>query len=180
MTQQFVLQFHFAAFIGIGLQALAQELAHLRHIFTASHFLGEHIVQLIRGLHPDGMDHAVEFGVLTGQGFGMVLLREGNLDDNLFLGDLVHQLLFKAGNKHAAAQDQGLVLGGAACKLLAITITGIVQNHFISQLGGTILNDGDAGILLPQAFQIAVDLFFCDDVAFQLGLQAPVSKAHGK
>ena len=125
------------------------------------------------------MDFALEFCSLACQILGVVLLGKGDVHGHFFTGNLVQQLLFKAGNEAAAAQDQGLHFGGAAGKLLAVAETGVVQNHLIAVLGRTVLDGGNPGILLAQPLQLLVHFLLGHDMSVQFGLQAAIGKAHG-
>ena len=126
------------------------------------------------------MDHAPELCILTGQLFGMVLVGELDVNSDGGLADLVQQLILKTGDKHAAAQNQGLILCGSAGKLLAVAETCVIQHHLVTGLGGAILDHRDPGCLLLQPLDLTIHLCVSDDMLLILGLQAPICKFHWK
>ena len=84
------------------------------------------------------------------------------------------------GDEHAATEGQGLVLGGAAGELDTVAEACVIQNHFVTVLGGTVGDNGDAGILLAQTLKLAIYLRIGDDMAVTSGFQTTVSKTHKK
>ena len=65
-SQEQILQLHFAALVGIALHAFLHALTHFSQRFTAAHFLGKGVVQLIGGLHTNFVDLALKLGFLAG------------------------------------------------------------------------------------------------------------------
>ena len=85
-----------------------------------------------------------------------------------------YQGLFKDSEQWHVARKQ------IALELNAAAEAGIVQNNFIAQCGGAVGDLSDPGGLLLQTLELAVNLFTGDNMAFQVGLQAAISKTHGK
>ena len=162
----------------VVLQGAAHVLAHLLHGVALADLLSEGVVQLIAGVGADLVDVAVELGGLARQLRGVILGGERDGNGHIVADVGAHQLLLKAGDEHAAAQGQGLLLGGAAGKLDALGKSGIVQHQLVARGGGAAHNGHDTGIGLQEALQLAVDILRRHIHMLQLALQVQIGKAH--
>ena len=120
----------------------------------------------------------MELRLFAGQVLSVILGGESHLHDHLFAANLIQQLLFKTGNKHTAAQNQGLILCGTACELLTLTETGIIQNHLIALLGRAVGDLCDPGVHLLQTLQLTIHFLVGNNVLGQGSTQALVGKTH--
>jgi len=138
LTQESVLQIHFALLICIGLHALAQLGAHFVNGLAAAHFLGKSIVQLIGALDADFVNQAAEFRSLAGQCIGMILLREGDVNGNLLTGSFVIEKIYAIPG-----------MGG-------YFVNSVTQRDYTTIMGMTIFY---AAFLIAMIF--IVDIFYC-------------------
>ena len=93
---------------------------------------------------------AAELGVLARQLRGVILGGERDGDGHIVADVGAHQLLLEAGDKHAAAQGQGLHLSGAAGELDALGKSGVVQHQLVAQCGGPSGDGDNAGVGLQK------------------------------
>ena len=93
---------------------------------------------------------AAELGVLARQLWGVILGWERDGDGHIVADVGAHQLLLEAGDKHAAAQGQGLHLSGAAGELDALGESGVVQHQLVACRGGPSGDGDNAGIGLQK------------------------------
>ena len=124
------------------------------------------------------MNLALEFCLLAGKIGGVILLGKGHMDSHFLLADLVQQLLLEAGDEHAAAQNQRLVLSGAAGELDTVTEACVIQNHLVTVLGGAVGHNSNAGILLAQTLQLTIHFRIGHNMTVTGGTEATVSKTH--
>ena len=112
----------------VVLQSLAHVLTHLLHVLALADLLGEGVVQLVAVMGTDLVNMAAELGVLARKLRGVILGGERDRYGHIVSDVGAHQLFFKAGDKHTAAQCQRLLFGGAAGELHALGISGIIQH----------------------------------------------------
>ena len=134
----------------VVLQSLAHVLAHLLHVLALADLLGEGVVQLVAVMGTDLVNMAAELGVLARQLWGVILGWERDGDGHIVADVGAHQLLLEAGDKHAAAQGQGLFFGGAAGELDALGKSGVVQHQLVAQCGGPSGDGDNAGVGLQK------------------------------
>ena len=122
--------------------------------------LGELVVELgLDGLL-DLVDPALEGRFLAGKLLGIVL-GEGHNDILLVACLKADELILEAGDERAGAERQGIALGLAAVKRLAVHKALEVQNDGVAGLGFAV--DGlDAGVALLHAGKLCVDLSLGD------------------
>ena len=90
-----------------------------------------------------------------------VVLRESNVKIALLTGGNADELALKAGNEGVGAENEILVLRRAAVERDAVEHAGVVDVHGVAVLRGTLHGD-EAGVLLAQALDVAVNLFVGD------------------
>ena len=118
------------------------------------------------------MDLALEGGFLTGKPLGVVL-GEGH-DDILLVACLeADKLILEAGDERAGAERQGVALGLAAVKRLAVHKALKVQNDGVAGLGFAV-DRFDAGVALLHTGKLCVDLCLGDGDGFLGNLDALV------
>ena len=121
---------------------------------------------------------AAELGVLAGQLRRVIGDGERHVDANVVAGIFADELLFKAGDERAAAEDERLLLRRAAVKLLAVRKAGVIKHQLVAVLRRTVKDRRAPLALLQQPRQLAVDLFFRDVYMFQSGAQTAILKFH--
>ena len=134
--------------------------------------LGKLVVELgLDGLL-DLVDLALEGGFLTGKLLGVVL-GEGH-DDILLVACLeADELILEAGDERAGAERQGIALGLAAVKRLAVYEALKIQNDGVAGLGFAV-DRFDAGVALLHAGKLCVNLCLGDGDGFLGDLDALV------
>lgn len=142
--QQPLPQLHLRALGVVVLQTRAHLLPHLVHGLTLADLLGEGIIQRVGRNGADLVDVAAEFRVLARQLRRVILGREGHVDRHVVAGVLADELLFKAGDERAAAEDQRLLFGRAAGKLLAVRETGVIEDQLVAILRRAVKDGGCA------------------------------------
>ena len=160
---------------GTGVFAVVQLLADLFpegfHGVHLADLLGEIAIQGGQLADADVEQLDLEDDRLTCQILGVITCREGDVDLKLLAALVAQDAVLKAGDHPAAAQLQGLVLGGAACKGLAVQQTLIVDVHDVALdgrafVGHQLRRRGTA------ALQHGVDLLVGDSRGDALGLEA--------
>ena len=124
------------------------------------------------------MDLAAELCIPSGEIFGPVILRECDVYRHVLADLRTGQLLFKAGNKHAAAKRQRLLFGGAALKLDAIAVARVVQHDLVAVLCRTIRHRDPARRLLLKPLQLPFHLGVGDLHVLKRAPQGLVDKFH--
>ena len=165
LVQQSQLQVRVGLSVGIGLHALPERLPHRAEAVKAAHLAGKGVVGGVLfplAYFPDG---ALEHGRLAGQFLGMVRGGEGDMHVHRVAGAGPQELLLEARDEGAAAQHQGLVLGGAALKLHAVAEARIVQHQLVAGLADAPCDGDDFGVLLQKSVHLPVDLRLGDDQA---------------
>ena len=100
-----------------------------------------------------------EHRVLSLQIFRMVIFGEPD-GDVLFLADAhADDLLFKSGDKRMRTQGQGLLLGGAAFKLLSVDAAAVIDHDLVSVLRGAVRHVHRTGVAFPQALDLRLHRF---------------------
>ena len=100
----------------------------------------------------------VEYGFLTGQIFAVVFGGEGYVYIHIRADFRADQLIFKAGDEAAAAQNQFLIIGGAAGELFFAHEARVIDVHLIIQLGGTAFDLYPAGGAVARALDFGLDI----------------------
>ena len=177
--QQPLPQLHLRALGVVVLQTRAHLLPHLVHGLTLADLLGEGIIQRVGRDGADLVDVAAEFRVLARQLRRVILGREGHVDRHVVAGVLADELLFKAGDERAAAEDQRLLFGRAAGKLLAVRETGVIEDQLVAILRRAVKDGGAPLALLLQAHQLSGDLLVRNVHMLESGPQAAVFEFHG-
>ena len=124
------------------------------------------------------MDLAAELRIPSGEIFGPVILRECDVYRHVLADLRTGQLLFKAGNKHAAAKRQRLLFGGAALKLDAIAVARVVQHDLVAVLCRTICHRDPARRLLLKPLQLPFHFGVGDLHVLQRSSEALVNQFH--
>ena len=101
-----------------------------------------------------------KFRSLTGKLFIAIVLREGNLNGNVFSGLLTNQLILKSGDKLSGAKLQILLLRRAAVKLLSVNGAAVVNIYGISFLGCIVYH----GRILIQSLLDGIVHFFLGNI----------------
>ena len=140
--------------VGGFLQGLFNALAVFLHGVEIADFGGEIVVQLRQLLAGDGVELHMEDRVLALEVFRMIGF--GELDVQVpLLADLhAHHLLLEAGDEGVGANDQRLMLGGAAVELHAVHSAGVIQLRLVAVLQppvGHVHHPGNALLLLLNA-----------------------------
>ncbi len=125
------------------------------------------------------MDMAAELRILTRQFRCMICSRERDMHGHIVAGVLAQKLRFKAGDERAAAEDQRLLFGRAARKLLAVRKACVVEHQLVSVLRRTVENGRPTLALLLQAHQLSGDLLVRNVHMLESGPQAAVFEFHG-
>ena len=94
-------------------------------------------------------------------------------------GVLADELLFKAGDERFFAEDQRLLFGRAAGKLLAVRETGVIEDQLVAILRRAVKDGGAPLALLLQAHQLPGDLLVRNVHMLESGPQAAVFEFHG-
>ena len=116
----------------------------------------------------------MEHGSLASQVLSVILLGEGDVQI-LLLADLhADHLILEAGDEGVAADDQGLILSGAALKGHAVHRAGIVQLHGVTGGHSAILHVHGTGGLLLILLDAGVHHVIGDNLLLHLDLQALV------
>ena len=84
-----------------------------------------------------------------------------------------YQLFFEAGDELSAAQNEGLVLRGAAVELLVFAPAFVVQNDGVAVLSCSLHGD-EAGVSLLHRLEFAFDVLFVEFLLGDLRLNALV------
>ncbi len=131
--------------------------------------LGHLVVDLGCLRRLDLLDRGAEDGVLPGQIRRLVLRGKRDLHFDLVPRRDAHQLLLEAGNEAVRAEDQRVILGGAALELPAVHGTLEIDDDLIAAFGLSVLGLEGFGVL-GQRRQSLVDggLVGGDHQAFDL------------
>ena len=100
------------------------------------------------------------------------------MDRHVVAGVLADELLFKAGDERAAAEDQRLLFGRAAGKLLAVREAGVIEDQLVAILRRAVKDGGAPLALLLQAHQLSGDLLVRNVHMLESGPQAAVFEFH--
>ena len=116
----------------------------------------------------------MEDGGLAGQFLGLVGIGEGDVQVLFFADGHADHLILKTGDEGAAADDQGLVFGGAALKGDAVHGAGIVQVDGVAVLHGAVRHVLHGGGFVHVALDALVNVLRGDLVQILDGLEALV------
>ena len=141
----------------VGLDAIADGVLQLVQGVVLADVLGEIVVQLGQLLVLDLVQLDLEGGVLTGQLFSLVLLRELDVDVEVLASGVANDLLLEAGDEGAAAQHQRVVLSLAAVESLAINEALEVDINGVAVLGSALTGQQTAVAIL-HALDLGVDV----------------------
>ena len=114
-------------------------------------------------------------GVLALEVFRLVVFGEFDLDVLAFAHVHAHDLFFKAGDKGAAAQNEGIVFGRAALKLFSVHAAREVDGGGISVFCRAALYRHEAGVALLQTFQLRFHVLILNIILHFLNVYTLVS-----
>ncbi len=153
------------------IQLLADLLPELLHGVHLADLLGEVAVQGGQLADADVQQLDLEDRGLAGQILHMIMHREIDSDLELFAALVAEDAVLETGDHPAAAQLQGLVLGGAAREGFAVQQTFVVHVDDVAFDGGTLVGY-QLGRRGAAALQHGVDLLVGDGRGDALDLEA--------
>ena len=131
-------------------------------IAEAADGLGEAIVGIWQVGHPKLAQRDRELDVLAGQRRLAIVGREGQRERPLLVLDHALERLLEAGDHAVGSQPEGVALGRAAFEWHAVTPPDEADDRVVALLGAATLDRDEAGVLLAELFDDALDLLVVD------------------
>ena len=145
-----------------GCQPARDVVLEVGQIAEAADGLGEGIVRIGQVGHPKLAQRDRELDVLAGQRRLAIVGREGQRERPLLVLDHALERLLEARDHAVRSQPEGVALGRAALEGHAVTPPDEADDRVVALLGAATLDRHEAGVLLAELVDDALDLLVVD------------------